>query len=429
MLLQSDFNSIAKTYEPLGRMIGTETEHLVTHNNGAPITVETADLLGKSYGCEGVNFSREIFAGVFESKTNAYHPQNIADLCNANDAIHAQMTEIARSHHLLLSKYGFDPDLTLQQAFNYRVPHPRADKLLGRLQEDGYQDIAKHCLMTTSVHVSLGYETLDTAWRIANMASRMTPLLTLLTENNHGRLEGQENNHHVMGMLRHAQGDRTNIQRYFYDAANGKDFVERHMYHISHVPAMMYMNSNRKAQIFPNFKNRGLSDLVSTGLANRDNYFLIEKMQYNDVKLAAILDEDQQVTGHRIELRMADRGVHQHDSMVIIAAMMMDDKTVRQLDGMLARFGYDKNDPQCYDHVYAGLNAAIYHGGQHLKQTMHSGASFHEMAQELGLIVKDYVSSSPAIAQRAEKLLSICRTGVNEAQFNKDKQKRGLIPL
>lgn len=428
MLLHSDFNHIAATYHPLGRKIGTETEYLVAQHDSSPIAVETADILQQSYESGGLNFSREIFAGIFESKTHAYDPHRMGDLCNENDAIRTHMTKITHYHGLMLSGDSFDPDLTLQQALDYRIPHPRADGLLRRLQQDGHATIAKHCVMTTSIHVSLGFESADDALRIANLASRMTPILTLLTENNCGRFEGRAQNGHVMAALRHAQGPRTEIQRYFYNAVNGQDFIERHIRHISSVPAMMYLDSYDEPQVFPTFDNKGLQDLAAAGLANRDNYFLIEKMQYNDVKLAAILDDDKQVTGHRIELRMADRGTHQHDSMVVIASMMMNDKVAAQLDAMLKRFGYDREDPHCYHRVCADLNVAINHGGRHLHQKMHSGASFGDMARELGDIVKNAVAHSPDIAKRAEGLLSICRTGVNQAHSRKNKQIRGCVP-
>ena len=418
--------AIRDSYKPMGAKIGTETEHLVTFTDNTPLSEKQANDLAKKLDRENIKYSREIFAGVFETKTVPYGLSNLAGLFNQNACDYKKLKFFLASQDMALHELPFDSSMSLDKAMQNKISHPRADGLLNNLMGLNKDIVVEHCVMTTGVHVSVGYETLDDALEIASLASRLTPLLTLLMENGDGYSNGQAFKGHAMAHRRHGQGARTDIQRYFYEANNGEEMLDMHIEHICNVPTMMYLDEGNKVQISSDPDTNSLAKISKKTDINAGNFYLVEKMQYNDVKLASILSDTDEVKGHRVEIRMADRGYHQHDSMVLIALMIADKNGRQILERFLADHGYGRNEPDILDKVRADLSRSIYHGGLHLSQINEEGVSFARQAKEFGDALNSFLSNNyPQFLPYASNLLGICNTGKNEAELRKKNMIRG----
>ncbi|MAS88158.1 MAG: hypothetical protein CMH30_09345 [Micavibrio sp.] len=377
-------NTILNTYKPMGRKIGTETEHLIADAIGRPLSVRATEEFAQMLFKEKIDHSREIFAGVFETKTDAYEPGDLKLLFAENAESNQRMQTVANNLGYILYALPFFPALTLQDALALRIRHPRADGLLRHLQKLNKERIVEHCVMTTGIHVSLGFETLDEALEICQLASMLIPILTMLTENS------SHQSKHMMAYRRHGQGKRTDIQDYFFAAQNGQELINKHVEHIKSVPAMMFMDATGEAQVFENPDRESFS-MLPEALQTADNFFMIEKMQYNDVKLAAIKDKQGDVMGHRVEIRMADRGTYQHDFMVFVALILSDVCGRKMLENFLLAYGYDRGAINIVDMLHKDLEIAINHNGQRFKNTTAQGYAFRDMAKSLLCVMTQFM--------------------------------------
>lgn len=420
------YNQVISTFGASGKKIGTETEYLATFADGTPLTETQAATLAQKLDKAGFKYSREIFAGVFEIKTPPFKTSNISKLFNTHAEDFRKLNTFLSKEGYQLHDLPFDSQMTLDEALNYRISHPRADGLFSHLRKCGKDDIVKHSVMTTGVHVSVGFDTMDQALKLGSLATKLTPLLTLLMENNNGLSEGQNYKGNVMGHRRHAQGPRTDIQDYFITSHNGTEFLQRHLDHICTVPAMMYLDQDNNAQVFKDPDNDNLASLSQTQDITADNFFLVEKMQYNDVKLASIRDANDKVTGHRIELRMADRGSHQLDSMTLVALMLSDKDGQTRLQSLLEKYGYGGSDQKTHQRVQSDLMRAIYHNGHFLKQTMTNGFAFSDMAKDFGIELSAFLQKKhPQLLTKAAPLTQICQRGISEAEQKTYQRKKG----
>ncbi len=410
---------IKKTYKPMGLKIGSEIEHLIINDDNSPLDITICDKFSDILNAKKMDHSREIYSGVFETKTKAYRPSHLMQMFNERAKHSKLIYETAEELGAKTSELPFDPDLTLDEAMEYNIKHPRADNLLSHLKSIGEDKIIEHCVMTTGIHVSIGFDDLDEALDIIKISSMLTPLLTLLMENNIGRDQGVVFKGNPTANKRHSQKERTDIQEYFYSSNTGEELINNHIQHILNTPAMMYMDGNEEVQISKNPHNTSLKKLSKTQEITEDNFFLVEKMQYNDVKIASLKCKDDNVIGHRVELRMSDNGVHQHDSMVLIALMIASKKGRIMIREVLKDFGYESGNPELYNTVCADLSKAISHDGKHLSQIMSNGETFSSMAKEFGNGLQSFISEDyPEYLEKALPILKICNTGRSQASDN-----------
>jgi hypothetical protein len=192
--------------------------------------------------------------------------------------------------------------------------------------------------------------------------------LFLLTDNSAGFSQGKVLRGHSGMTLRHngLREGRGGVPPYVLTARSGEEYIAAHINHVMNNPLYVYYDAEGKIVRVPAGEWTSFNALKDKGLNTATNYFFAQTVLWPDVKIAALRNSAGEVFGHRYEARMFGVGLHQHQTaLLIVGALAKDDVLAQTVDGLLAAFGFDPENPEAarelLDQAY---HAARNHDGQ-----------------------------------------------------------------
>lgn len=309
--------------------MGSEVEYLVATPDNRLISPALHDTLKSVLSEADIAVSDEPLASIFELKTGAHRAAAplIAEMAQASHNFKTQIERAGFSVHQI----GYLGNINLKDAMAARLPSERADGLLEHFIKTGHELCARQPLMTTSVHLSIGYADIDDAYDAGRILMALTPSLTALCENTGGVFDGQMCRFNPSATIRLSQQDgRAGLSPVICAAANGEDMMRRQANHIFLTPMMMHIDETGAMRVTDESGMQpNMHHLQSRNLATRSNAMLSESMQYHMLKLTSLRDSFGRMTGKRIEVRMADNGPFQHNLLAKIGEAVGLDKDRR----------------------------------------------------------------------------------------------------
>lgn len=387
--------------------MGSEVEYLVTTRTGNLIAPAAHDTIKNDLSAAGIAVSDEPLASIFELKTGAQTEAALM-IAEMDDLSTAFNTRIQQSG-FAVQQAGYLGHITLNDAMDARLPSERADGLLEHFIQNGQEMCARQPLMTTSVHLSLSYADLDHAYDMSKTLMVLTPVLTALCENTGGFFDGKACDFNPSAMIRLSQRDgRGGLSPVICTAEDSEDLLRRQASHLYNTPMMMHLDANGSMRVTNDAGlHPSLNDLQKVGLNTASNAMLSESMQYHMLKLTSLRNSFGQMTGKRLEVRMADNGPFQHNLMARIGETIGLNADLRgDIIRDLSKLGLNPFAPETARASVQALNNVA---------TMRHGA----MKVPMG---------NSTVGHIAARLLDFLDTGSDDIAMARDTLKRGPAP-
>lgn len=321
-------------------------------------------------------------------------------------------------------------DIGLKRSYFQHLPDQSADDLLKNVMDvERYQaffappradmpGFAEYFSVCKSNQVSVSYR--DPAHLLENIRRLyvLAPFLFMVTDNAAPFNEGQAFTGHAGMHHRASLGERGGVPPYVFNARSGEDYIRAHIDHVMNNPLFVYYNERGELIRLPSGTWTSFHQLRDEGLNTATNYFFAESILWPDVKIAALKNADNQVTGHRYEARMFGVGIHQHQTALLLtAALAFDADLASQTDALLKRSGFDQTAPESLKTpLENAYDAARQHNGRFL-DIAYGTTTMQNFAKEFADILENSAYLHGTSEQLAP-LLTICRTGQTDSRVN-----------
>jgi len=334
----------------------------------------------------------------------------------------ALITRKAQEKGLKRSYFQEFPDKSAKTLLKGLVNVPRYQAFFGPPRED-MMDIAAYFSVCKSNQVSISYE--DTAHLLPNIRRlyALTPVMFLITDNSSGFDQGKPFSGHA-GMhhrtsLHTSEGARGAIPGHLFTAANGDEFIDRHIDQVMNNPLYVYYNTEGELIRIPSGEWSSFNKLREQGLNTASNYYLAQSVLWPDVKIAPLKDDKGEIYNHRYEARGIGVGIHQHQSaLLIISGLAFKEDFARETDELLKAFGFDWSEPDALkQRLMASYKAARNHNGKFLDIAYGTG-QMHDFTHKFADIIERHMDSH-AVHDELIPILDICRTGCTDGKINR----------
>lgn len=387
--------------------MGSEVEYLVTTKAGQLISPATHEVLKADFAAAGIAVSDEPLASIFELKTGAQ--TEAAAMIAEMDSLSADFNARVEQFGFTVQQAGYLGHMTLNDAMAARLPSERADGLLEHFIQNGQEMCARQPLMTTSVHLSLSYADLDHAYQMSKILMVLTPVLTALCENTGGFFDGKACEFNPSAMIRLSQRDgRGGLSPVICAAEDSEDLIRRQASHLYNTPMMMHLDATGSMRVTNDAgQHPSLRDLQNVGLNTASNAMLSESMQYHMLKLTSLRNSFGQMTGKRLEVRMADNGPFQHNLMAHI--------------GETIGLNADLRNDIIRDLTKLDLNPFTTETARTSVQALNSVATLRHGAMKVPM-------GNSTVGHIAARLLDFLDTGSNDIALARSTLKQGPAP-
>ncbi len=342
------------------------------------------------------------------------HLRRILDDSNSKITI---LTREAAKIGLKRAYFQHLPDQTASQLLQHLIAIPRYQAFFGPPRADMI-DIAAYFSVCKSNQVSVSYTDTDHLLNNIRILYALAPFLFLLTDNNPPFNEGQPFTGHAGMHHRSALKERGGVPPYVYTAQTGEAYIRDHIAHVMDNPLFVYYNEAGDLVRLPSGTWTSFNALRAKGLNTATNYFFAQSILWPDVKIAALKDTDDHVTGHRFEARMFGVGLHQHQTaLLIVAALAYDPAFYEAVRVLLKTIGFDLSAPETLKTpLEAAYHSARHHNGQFLDIPYGSG-QMRDFARSFGTLLSA-ASLLKDFQTECAPLLEICETGNTDSKIN-----------
>ncbi|MCB1720966.1 MAG: hypothetical protein KDI11_04350 [Alphaproteobacteria bacterium] len=309
------------------------------------------------------------------------------------------------------------PDKTANQLLQNVMDVERYQAFFAPPRED-MQAIAAYFSVCKSNQVSVSYRGPDHLLENIRRLYVLAPFLFMITDNAAPFNEGKPFTGHAGMHHRAALEGRGGVPPYVFTARTGEEYIRNHIDHVMNNPLFVYYNKNGELIRLPSGTWTSFNKLREENLNTATNYFFAESILWPDVKIAALKDADNQVTGHRYEARMFGVGIHQHQTALLLtAALAFDAEFANQIDALLSNTGFDQTTPESLKApLENAYNAARNHAGRFLNIAYGTTTM-----QKFASAFADLLENSEFLQTFSEELaplLTICRTGQTDSHVN-----------
>ncbi|MBX2834578.1 MAG: hypothetical protein KTR28_06365 [Micavibrio sp.] len=309
------------------------------------------------------------------------------------------------------------PEKTAAQLLTNVMDVPRYQAFFAPPRDD-MQAIAAYFSVCKSNQVSVSYADPEHLLKNMRRLYALAPFLILLTGNEAPFNEGQYFTGSAALHHREALKDRGGVPPYLFTAQSGQNYIRAHIDHVMNNPLFVYYDLDGNLQKLPTGQWESFNSLRRKGLNTATNYYFAQSILWPDVKIAALKDENENVTGHRYEARMFGVGMNQHKAaQIITAALAFDEDTAVLIDILLKKYGFDLASPES---LKAPLEAAY-------RNATHHNLRFLDISFGKGTM-KDFAREFLAILERScilngldeefSPLQTICESGYTDSHVN-----------
>ncbi len=310
------------------------------------------------------------------------------------------------------------PNQTASQLLKNVVPTERYQAFFAPPRND-MKDIAAYFSVCKSNQVSVSYKDSEDLLKNVRRLYALAPVLFMLTDNGSGFDEGQAFSGHAGMRHRKSLGARGGCPDYVFTAKTGYDYLKSHIENVMNNPLFVYYDKNGNLVRLPSGTWESFQSLKEKGLNTATNYYFSESILWPDVKIAALKNSQEEVTGHRFEARMIGVGIHQHVSaLLIIAGLAFNPLFAEKTDYLLAQSGFDWNDPNAAKiNLEKAYQAAREHDGKFLNVAFGNIQMIEFTRAFADLIEEAYLGSD--LEEATLPITSIARTGWTDAKINR----------
>lgn len=323
--------------------------------------------------------------------------------------------------------------LGLKRSFFQDLPHVKASELLDTIVDiDRYQaffvpyradleGFARYFTVSKSNQVSISYSDPDHMLENVRRLYYLAPFLFMLTDNSSAFAEGEpfagQQGMYYRSLLLQGHGG---VPPYVYTASTGEEYIANHIEHVMNNPLFVYYNEQGELlKIHEPGEWTNFLELKEKGLNIASNYYLAQSMLWPDVKLAALKDEDGDVTGHRYEARMFGVGIHQHQTAYLITcALAFNDDFAAKIDELLGEYGFHMQAPTTsHQMLQSAYQCAINHNGKFfdIQYGMGTMADFAKSFADL----LEVAYNGKGFDDEISPILDICRSGCTDGKVNR----------
>ena len=368
--------------------------------------------------CSGEFARNEPTSEMLEIGSAPGKPDDLKAIIQDTDKKIACLTQKAADIGLKRSYFQDLPNITAQQLLQNVVPVERYQAFFAPPRSD-MTDIAAYFSVCKSNQVSVSYT--DTQHLLANIRRlyALSPVIFMLTDNGSGYDEGQAFSGHAGMKHRAALKTRGSCPDYVFTAKTGDEYIQSHINAVMNNPLFVYYDDEGNLVRLPSGTWESFESLKAKSLNTATNYNFAQTILWPDVKIAALKDENDEVTGHRYEARMIGVGMHQHTSaLLIIAGLAFNPVFAEKTDQLLAQFGFDWNDPDTTQKLLNNAyNAARNHNGQFL-DIAYGNTQMIDFTKEFAELIEEAFLGS-GLEDETLPITSIARTGCTDAKINR----------
>jgi len=312
------------------------------------------------------------------------------------------------------------PEKTAKQLLGSLMDVPRYQAFFGPPRAD-MEGIAAYFSICKSNQISVSYPTFSHLLANIRRLYFLSPFFFLLTDNSSGFAEGKPFTGHMGMHYRKFLGGRGLVPDYVFTAQSGEEYIDNHIDHVMNNPLYVYYNDKGELIRIPSGEWSSFNKLREQGLNTATNYYFAETVLWPDVKVAALKNAEDEVTGHRYEARMFGVGAWQHQCMYLITtALAFNDDFAAATDALLTEFGFPTNSPsahQAKEPLTAAYHNARNHDGQFFAIPYGTATMQNFAARFADLLEAAFTGTEhePAI----QPALEIMRTGCTDGKVNR----------
>ncbi|MGH1398596.1 MAG: hypothetical protein ACRBCT_05215 [Alphaproteobacteria bacterium] len=385
-----------------------------------PMTIPQNETIKNATNAQcGGDFARnEPTSEMLEIGSIAAKPNELDTIITDTNRKIACLTQKAADIGLKRSFFQDLPDQTAQDLLKNVVDIPRYQAFFAPPRKD-MMDVAAYFSVCKSNQISVSHRDPDHLLSNIRRLYYLAPFLFMIMDNGSGFNEAEAFSGHAGMHHRAALGTRGGCPDYVFTAQSGEEYIRAHINAVMNNPLFVYYDENGDLIRLPAGEWQSFNNLREKGLNTATNYYFAQTILWPDVKIAALKDEAENVTGHRFEARMIGVGMHQHISaLLIIAGLAFNEEFAHATDTLLKSYGFD---PQTPENTKANLTkaykAAREHSGQFLNIPYGTG-NMQNFAKSFANILEAAYNDSPH-ETALSPILHICRTGLTDAKINR----------
>jgi hypothetical protein len=420
----NSIDDVIDTYTGAGADSRTGVEVELAFYNPESPTLETMSvcqnkaLKNASNAAQGEEFARnEPTSEMLEVGSIAARPNDLRAVLNNTQANIECLSDKALDMGLKRSYFQHLPDKTAQDLLDNLMDVPRYQAFFGPPRAD-MTAVAAYFSVCKSNQISVSYSNHDHLLENIRRFYTLAPFLFMITDNAAAFNEGQPFTGHAGMHHRASLGARGGVPKYLYTAKTGEQYIHAHIENVMNNPLYVYYDENGDLVRLPSGTWESVNSLKDRGLNTATNYYFSESILWPDIKIAALKNAQEQVTGHRFEARMFGVGIHQHQSALLITAAIAFDKAFgAQLDALLKEFGFDLSAPESLQEPLEAAYKAAQHHNQKFLDIPYGNSTMADFAKRFAEIL-ERASLMQDFETELAPILHICRTGCTDSKVN-----------
>lgn len=372
--------------------------------------------------CGGDFVRNEPTSDMLEIGSNPGKPNDLKSIIEDTNRKIACLTQKAAGIGLKRSYFQDLPNQTASNLLKNVMDVPRYQAFFAPPRED-MRNVAAYFSVCKSNQVSVSHHGPDHLLANIRRLYYLAPFLFMITDNGSGFDEGKTHktpHYYHAGMHHRASlGTRGGCPDYVFTAQTGEDYIRAHIDAVMNNPLFVYYNENGDLVRLPSGTWESFNSLREKGLNTATNYYFSQSILWPDVKIAALKDASENVTGHRYEARMIGVGIHQHASaQLIIAALAFNEEFAQKTDKLLKKYGFNPKKPEkTQENVKNAYKNALNHAGNFLN-IPYGTQSMQDFAKEFAKIL-EAAYTDKNLQTALQPVLHICRTGLTDAKTNR----------
>lgn len=302
-------------------------------------------------------------------------------------------------------------DLKAQELFDYTVKRTdnRAEAFIEAFRRHGYPEYYQNFYLNNALQVSISPLTAEDLWLDAGRFACLTAPIAVTHDNSGGRFEGAQDLTQTGLRLREglSKGGRGGVPDFFFTAADEEDFLRKYFDWVFDTPLIaLYDEAGEHLHAVPKGQEKTFRQLIrdNNGLNHWTNFELALGMVWPHVKLAFIKNDEGEIIGTRYEVRTADMGEAQRNSLPLVAAASaMDPEFKRDIEWTLIRHGVGPDRGQQSIAAYKkSVDAAL-----HYRDEFGNGTLSRFLVDFGGLVYHAHAHNEE-LANRLKPFLDIC---------------------
>lgn len=418
-------DDVLETYMGSGKesMTGIEVELAYFDPNTddlAPMDIAQNETIKNktNTACSGDFVRNEPTSEMLEIGSDPGRPDALEDIIKDTNRKIECLSDQAAKIGLKRSYFQDLPNKTAKQLQKNIVPVERYQAFFAPPRDDMH-DIAAYFSVCKSNQVSVSYS--DPKHLLANIRRlyALAPVIFMLTDNGSGFDEGTAYSGHAGMKHRAALKTRGGCPEYVFTAKTGEDYLCSHIDNVMNNPLFVYYDEEGKLIRLPTGTWESFESLRAKGLNTATNYYFSESILWPDIKIAALKNKQDEVTGHRYEARMIGVGMHQHASaLLIIAGLAFNEEFADKTDHLLSSFGFDWHDPQTtQNNLSNAYSNARNHEGKFL-DIAYGNAQLIDFTNKFSDLIEGAYHGTN-LESATTPITSIARSGLTDAKINR----------